>query len=92
MVRRRRIAGLLWLLRFRIGLLLALGCGLTISTPRDTRFSRLEFGASNEGGLMWERHLAAMIVAGSHSHKGDTSLSIGRRQRAITRPLRTHQF
>jgi hypothetical protein len=25
----------------------------------------------------WERHLAAMIVAGSHSHKGDTSLPTG---------------
>jgi hypothetical protein len=25
----------------------------------------------------WERHLAAMIVAGSHSHKGDTSLPVG---------------
>jgi hypothetical protein len=24
--------------------------------------------------LLWERHLAAMIVAGSRSHKGDTSL------------------
>jgi hypothetical protein len=24
--------------------------------------------------VLWERHLAAMIVAGSHSHKGDTSL------------------
>jgi hypothetical protein len=24
----------------------------------------------------WERHPAAKIVAGSHSHKGDTSLSI----------------
>ena len=27
--------------------------------------------------FLWERHLAAMIVAGSHSHKGDTSLPIG---------------
>jgi hypothetical protein len=27
--------------------------------------------------LLWERHLAAMIVAGSHSHKGDTSLPTG---------------
>jgi hypothetical protein len=42
--------------------------------------------------LLWERHLAAMIVAGSHSHKADTSLPIGRRQRATTRLLRTHQF
>jgi len=83
-----------WLLRFRTGLRLALGCDLTISTPRNTRFAHLEFGASNEGGLflLWERQLAAMIVAGSHSHKGDTSLPIGRRQRATTRLLRTHQF
>ena len=29
--------------------------------------------------FLWERHLAAMIVAGSHSHKGDTSLPAGRR-------------
>jgi len=37
--------------------------------------------ASNEVEpfLLWERHLAAMIVAGSHSHKGDTSLPTGRR-------------
>jgi hypothetical protein len=27
--------------------------------------------------FLWERHLAAMIVAGSHSHKGDTSLPTG---------------
>jgi hypothetical protein len=27
--------------------------------------------------LLWEQHLAAMIVAGSHSHKGDTSLPTG---------------
>jgi hypothetical protein len=27
--------------------------------------------------LLWERHLAAMIVAGSHSHRGDTSLPTG---------------
>jgi hypothetical protein len=27
--------------------------------------------------LLWERHLAAMIVAGSHSHKGETSLPTG---------------
>jgi hypothetical protein len=25
---------------------------------------------------LWERHLAAMIVAGSHSHKGDASSPI----------------
>jgi hypothetical protein len=30
--------------------------------------------------FLWERHLAAMIVAGSHSHKGDTSLPIGWRR------------
>jgi hypothetical protein len=29
--------------------------------------------------FLWERHLAATIVAGSHSHKDDTSLPIGRR-------------
>jgi hypothetical protein len=29
--------------------------------------------------FLWERHLAAKIVAGSHSHKGKTSLPIGRR-------------
>jgi hypothetical protein len=29
--------------------------------------------------FLWERHLAAMIVAGSHSHNGDTSLPIERR-------------
>jgi hypothetical protein len=29
--------------------------------------------------FLWEPHLAAMIVAGSHSHKGDTSLSIEQR-------------
>jgi hypothetical protein len=34
---------------------------------------------SNEVVFLWERHLAAMIVAGSHSHKGDTSLPIERR-------------
>ena len=35
--------------------------------------------ASNEVDhfLLWERHLAAMIVAGSHSHKDDTSLPAG---------------
>jgi hypothetical protein len=27
--------------------------------------------------FLWERHLAAMIVAGSHSHKGHTSLPTG---------------
>ena len=27
--------------------------------------------------FLWERHLAAMIVDGNHSHKGDTSLPIG---------------
>jgi len=27
--------------------------------------------------FLWVRHLAAMIVAGSHSHKGDTSLPAG---------------
>jgi hypothetical protein len=32
---------------------------------------------SNEVVFLWERHLAAMIVAGSHSHKGDTSLPAG---------------
>jgi len=42
-----------WLLRFRTGLRLVLGCDLTISTPRDTRFARLEFGASNEGGFFY---------------------------------------
>jgi hypothetical protein len=30
--------------------------------------------------FLWERHLAAMIVAGSHSHKNGTSLPIGRRR------------
>jgi hypothetical protein len=30
--------------------------------------------------VLWERHLAAMIVAGSHSHKNGTSLPIGRRR------------
>jgi hypothetical protein len=46
----------------------------------------LVFPAGKEGLLpmqlyvfLWERHLAAMIVAGSHSHKGDTSLPIERR-------------
>jgi hypothetical protein len=29
--------------------------------------------------FLWERHLAAMIVAGSHSHKGNTPLPIERR-------------
>jgi hypothetical protein len=29
--------------------------------------------------FLWERHLAAMIVAGSHSHKGDASLPAERR-------------
>jgi hypothetical protein len=33
--------------------------------------------AFNEVVFLWERHLAAMIVAGSHSHKGDTSLPAG---------------
>jgi hypothetical protein len=33
--------------------------------------------ANQEKLLAWERHLAAMIVAGSHSHKGDTSLPLG---------------
>jgi hypothetical protein len=27
--------------------------------------------------FLWERHLAAMIMAESYSHKGDTSLPIG---------------
>jgi hypothetical protein len=36
-------------------------------------------GNSNEVEpfLQWERHLAAIIVAGSHSHKNSTSLAIG---------------
>jgi hypothetical protein len=34
--------------------------------------------AAQKNLLAWERHLAAMIVAGSHSHKGDTSLPLGR--------------
>jgi len=34
--------------------------------------------ANQENLLAWERHLAAMIVAGSHSHKGATSLPTGR--------------
>jgi hypothetical protein len=73
----------------------------TISTPRDTRLARLEFGTfykavcnptSNEveSFFLWERHLAAMIVAGSHSHKGDTSLPIRTAQRVVTRFLRAH--
>jgi hypothetical protein len=33
----------------------------------------------------WERHFAAMIVAGSHSHKSDTSLTIRMAPRAVTR-------
>ena len=39
--------------------------------------------------FLWERHLAAMIVAGSHSHKGDTSLPSRMAQRAISRYLRS---
>jgi hypothetical protein len=30
--------------------------------------------------FLWERHLAAMIATGSHSHKGGTSLPIGWRR------------
>jgi hypothetical protein len=34
--------------------------------------------ANQENLVAWERHLAAMIVSGSHSHKGTTSLPTGR--------------
>jgi hypothetical protein len=42
--------------------------------------------------FLWERHLAVMIMAGSHSHKGDTSLPIRMAQRATTSFLRSRQF
>jgi len=42
--------------------------------------------------VLWERHLAAMIVAGSHSHKNGTSLPSRMAPRAITRFLRSHQL
>jgi hypothetical protein len=41
--------------------------------------------------VLWERHLAAMIVAGSHSHKNGTSLLSRMAPRAITCFLRVHQ-
>jgi hypothetical protein len=42
--------------------------------------------------FLWERHLAAMIVAGSHSHKGDASLPTARHIEAVTGFLRVHRF
>jgi hypothetical protein len=54
----------------------------TAVTIRRRRKAQRRSWTSNEVEpflLLWERHLAAMIVAGSHSHKGDTSLPTGRR-------------
>jgi len=57
------------------------GCGVLTVRRSDSEMKRkVEIGLPMKlNFFLWERHLAAMIVAGSHSHKGDTSLPIGRR-------------
>jgi hypothetical protein len=44
-----------------------------MNKPFKTFLVFATFGSIEVDFFLWERHLAAMIVAGSHSHKGDTS-------------------
>jgi hypothetical protein len=55
--------------------------GAVYGSPPPGKLNAVEFcfPMKSSFSALWERHLAAMIVAGSHSHKSDTSLPTGGR-------------